>query len=81
MNNVSRFITLCVLMLLVASVAVGQTTSSLSGTVTTEGVGLPGVTVTISSPRMQGTRTAVTGEAGGYSFGAIPPGALMPHRS
>lgn len=74
MNNVSRFITLCVLMLLVASVAVGQTTSSLSGTVTTEGVGLPGVTVTISSPRMQGTRTTVTGEAGGYSFGAIPPG-------
>jgi hypothetical protein len=74
MNKVSRSITLCVLMLLVASVALGQTTSSLSGTVTTEGTGLPGVTVTISSPRMQGTRSTVTGEAGGYSFGAIPPG-------
>ncbi len=74
MNKVSRSITLCVLMLLVASVALGQTTSSLSGTVTTEGTGLPGVTVTISSPRMQGTRDAITGEAGGYSFGAIPPG-------
>lgn len=74
MNHVSRFITLCVLMLLVASVAVGQTTSSLTGTVTTDGVGLPGVTVTISSPRMQGTRSTVTGEGGGYSFTAVPPG-------
>jgi outer membrane receptor for ferrienterochelin and colicin len=37
-------------------------------------VALPGVTVTISSPQMQGSRTTVTGDAGGYSFGGIPPG-------
>ena len=51
------------------------TTSSLSGNVTTGGKALPGVTVTISSPSLQGTRTVVTGEAGGYNFPALPPGA------
>lgn len=50
------------------------TTSTLMGTVTTEGKPLPGVTVTISSPTMQGTRTAVTGEGGGFTFPSIPPG-------
>ena len=35
---------------------------------------LPGVTVTASSPSMQGTRTDVTNEAGEYRFPAVPPG-------
>src|SRR5439155_7336170 len=50
------------------------TTSSLSGMVSTEGKPLPGVTVTITSPALQGTRTAITGEGGGYSFPSLPPG-------
>src|SRR5438309_1595967 len=50
------------------------TTTPLSGTVITEGKPLPGVTVTVSSPSLQGTRTAVTGEAGGYNFPSLPPG-------
>jgi hypothetical protein len=49
-------------------------TSQLTGTVTTGGSALPGATVTISSPQMQGTRTDVTGNAGGYNFPGIPPG-------
>jgi outer membrane receptor protein involved in Fe transport len=49
-------------------------TSQLTGTVTTGGSPLPGATVTISSPQMQGTRTDVTGNAGGYNFPGIPPG-------
>jgi hypothetical protein len=64
--------------LLVMACAVGafaQTTGSLVGNVTTEGAALPGVTVTISSPALQGTRTTVTGDGGGYSFPSIPPGA------
>ncbi|HEX8411047.1 MAG TPA: TonB-dependent receptor [Thermoanaerobaculia bacterium] len=70
-----RGATLFVLLLLVVSTALGQGTSgSLIGTVTSEGNGLPGVTVTLSSPSLQGTRTAVTGEAGGYSFPSLPPG-------
>ncbi|HEU4521889.1 MAG TPA: TonB-dependent receptor [Thermoanaerobaculia bacterium] len=64
----------CAVGLLLVSSAAAQTTSSLTGTVTTAGSPLPGVTVTISSPQMQGTRTAVSGEGGGYSFAAIPPG-------
>jgi hypothetical protein len=51
-----------------------QTTASLTGTVTTGGQPLAGVTVTISSPALQGTRSATTGEAGAYNFAALPPG-------
>ena len=35
---------------------------------------MPGVTITISSASLQGTRTTSTGETGAYSFGALPPG-------
>ena len=63
--------------LLCASALFAQTAatnSSLQGTVTTEGVPLPGVTVTVSSPALQGTRTAITGDGGGYTFPSLPPG-------
>lgn len=50
------------------------TTTSVSGTVTSGGVPLPGATVTIASPALQGTRTAVSAEGGGYRFAALPPG-------
>jgi outer membrane receptor protein involved in Fe transport len=60
--------------LLVATSAFAQTTSSLSGTVTSDGSPLPGVTVTISSPALQGTRTTVSGATGDYNFPALPPG-------
>ena len=63
--------------LLLASSAFAQgigTTSSVSGTVTSDGKPLPGVSVTVSSPALQGTRTAVTGEGGGYNFPGLPPG-------
>ena len=59
---------------LIAASAFAQTTASLTGDVTTEGKPLPGVTVTISSPNLQGVRTAITGENGGYSFSGMPPG-------
>lgn len=54
--------------------ALGQTTGGLAGTVTSGGSPLPGVTVTVSSPALQGTRTTVTGEGGGYTFPSLPPG-------
>lgn len=50
------------------------TTGSLTGTVTHGGAALPGVTVTISSPALQGLRTSVSNEAGAYNFAALPPG-------
>ena len=71
----NRSAMLFAVLLLIGGAAFGQgTTGSLVGTVTTEGAGLPGVTVTITSPALQGTRTAVTGDNGGYSFPALPPG-------
>jgi len=70
-------VTICFfLLILVAAGAFAQgTTGALTGTVTQAGSNLPGVTVTIASPKLQGTRTTVTNEQGDYSFSAIPPGA------
>lgn len=70
----SLVVLLCVV--LCAFAAFGQgTSSSLVGIVTTNGQPLPGVTVTVTSPSLQGARTAVTGEGGGYTFPSLPPGA------
>jgi outer membrane receptor protein involved in Fe transport len=63
-----------VLALLAAVPVIAQTTGSITGTVTTEGVPLPGVTVTITSAALQGTRTAVTDANGNYNIAALPPG-------
>ena len=74
--KLQRFTICFFLLLLVAAGAFAQgTTGALTGTVTQAGANLPGVTVTISSPTLQGTRTTVTNENGDYNFSAIPPGA------
>jgi len=73
--KLQRFTICFFLLLLVAAGAFAQgTTGALTGTVTQAGSNLPGVTVTIASPTMQGTRTTVTNGEGDYSFSAIPPG-------
>jgi hypothetical protein len=61
---------------LAAASTVAQTIplSALSGKVTSEGTPIPGVTVTVKSPNLQGTRTAVTSGAGDYIFALLPPG-------
>jgi len=72
-----RSICILILALFAAMSAFAQgsgTTSSLSGTVMSGGKPFPGVTVTISSPSLQGVRTATTGEGGGYTFPSLPPG-------
>src|SRR5687767_14788625 len=69
-----RLVFIGLLTVLCAFSALGQTTGSLVGTVTSDGAALPGVTVTISSPALQGTRTTITGEGGGYTFPSLPPG-------
>jgi hypothetical protein len=66
-----------VLVLPLAALAqtVGATTGAINGRVvdSSDSV-LPGVTVTISAPQMQGTQTAVTNAEGNYRFPGIPPG-------
>ncbi len=75
MKHSKHWLILVTALLLIAGAAFGQgTTSALNGTVTFEGDPLPGATVTISSPNMQGTRTTVTDINGGYIFPSIPPG-------
>ena len=73
--KLQRFTICFFLLLLVAAGAFAQgTTGALTGTVSQAGANLPGVTVTIASPKLQGTRTTVTNENGDYNFSAIPPG-------
>ena len=70
-----RLVRVLPLVLLIAASAFAQiSTGTLTGTVTLDGNPLPGATVTISSPSLQGTRTAVTDANGNYIFGALPPG-------
>lgn len=65
----------CLFALLSVSLFAQGTTGTLDGTVTSGDSPLPGVLVTISSPALQGNRTAVTGQGGGYHFAGLPPGA------
>jgi len=69
---------LAILALLLPVTALAQTsrtTGALQGTVTdTQGSPLPGVTVTITSPNLQGSRTEVTDANGKYVIPSLPPG-------
>lgn len=70
-----RWSSIALIVFVIAVPLLGQgTTGALTGTATTQGSPLPGVTVTISSPALQGTRTTVTSDNGDYSFPALPPG-------
>ena len=62
--------------LALTSFALAQgTTGTLSGTLTdSSGAVMPGVTVTLSGPSLQGVRTTVSDEQGFYRFRNVPPG-------
>ncbi|HUF16430.1 MAG TPA: TonB-dependent receptor, partial [Thermoanaerobaculia bacterium] len=51
------------------------TTGRLTGNTTLDGSPLPGVTVTIQSPSLQGVRVTYSDTNGNYNFGALPPGS------
>ena len=65
-----------VVLLVATFTAVSQSlpSATLSGKVSSDGQGLPGVTVTAKSPGLQGTRTSTTSVNGGYVFANLPPG-------
>src|SRR5712692_5274063 len=67
---------LLVLSLLLATAAFAQTaeTGAITGKVTQNGTGLPGVTVEVRSPYLQGVRTEVTDAQGNFRFSLLPPG-------
>src|SRR5688572_10130064 len=71
-----RWVSVAVLGLLCAAVATAQsTTGTISGRVVdSQGLPVPGVAVTASSPILQGVREAVTSENGDYILTLLPSG-------
>ncbi len=71
-----KFVIAVLVCLLAAGSLMAQTTrGGLEGRVVDEGnQPLPGVTVVISSPALQGTRTDVTDAEGQFRFNLLPPG-------
>src|SRR5689334_7611666 len=60
---------------LCASSALAQTTGRLVGSVVdAQGAVLPGVTVTVTSPQLQGANVQITDATGQYRFPSLPPG-------
>jgi len=77
MRNKKIWLVLLVLPLLVANYAraQGMPTGTLSGNVADEaGASLPGVSVTATSPALQGSRTTVTNVNGDWVMPNLPPG-------
>src|SRR5881409_2546885 len=78
----SLFVLGVVFTLSTASLAWGQAAGtaaggSIWGKVTDEtGAALPGVTVTVSGPKVMGAPESTTNEAGTYRFPSLPPGTL-----
>ncbi len=72
-----RVVVALAVLLLIAGNAFAQatTTGSISGTTTTsDGVVIPGVTVTVTGAALQGSRTAYSGDNGDYIVRGLPPG-------
>jgi hypothetical protein len=74
----SRLLWLCTAIALMASPTLGwapRTTGDIRGVITDEsGAVLPGVTVTLRGPAVQGTPTTVSNESGVYRFPNLAPG-------
>ncbi len=72
----NRFLIGLVLLLTAVSVfGQGVQTATLQGTVTgPDGMGVPGVTVSVKSPALMGERQTVTSLTGDYNLPGLPPG-------
>ena len=71
-----RTVVMILACLAVASLALaqGSPTGTISGRVNSDTGVLPGVTVTVTSPALQGSRTAVTSDNGDFILPLLPPG-------
>src|SRR5579884_1480185 len=62
-------------LILVVSTATAQTVGNINGRVTDNSDAVvPGVSITLTSPAIQGQQTTITDEAGNYRFILLPPG-------
>src|SRR5437763_1608506 len=76
MNKFRFALLLAMSVLLVAGSVFAQTTTTgaIVGTVAQAGTPLPGVTLELKSPSLQGVRTEVTDAKGQFRFSILPPG-------
>lgn len=73
-----RYLAFLFVLVLAASALAQVPTGTLTGRAADDkGEALPGVTVTVTSPNLQGTRTAVTTINGDYIFRFLPPGEYV----
>ena len=74
-RRASALLLIAAALLLVPAGAQAQTTGRILGQVVdAQGAALPGATVTVSSPNLQGVQTQVTDGEGNYRFLSLPPG-------
>src|SRR5881628_2958224 len=70
-----RLVLVAVLLLTARLAAAQTTTGTISGRVIdAQGLAIPGVTVTVVSPNLQGTRSVTTTALGDYIFSLLPSG-------
>ncbi len=75
MRQIFRVLIVLIGVALIAGPALAQmATGTVTGSVAYEGKALPGVMVSLESPELQGTRSAVTAANGDYLFRSLPPG-------
>ncbi|MFN7918179.1 MAG: TonB-dependent receptor [Vicinamibacterales bacterium] len=64
------------LLFVTSTVSAQSTTGTISGRITdTQGLPVPGAAVTVTSPALQGSRTAITADNGDYVIPLLPPGS------
>ena len=72
----TRTLVLLVAMAALSSPLFAQTSGRIVGTIEdAQGAVLPGVTVTVTSPQLQGANSTVTDATGQFRFPTLPPGA------
>jgi len=75
MRRVLAFIPALLLLLAAPVFAQGEQSGAVRGRIaSSDGLALPGVTITVESPSLQGVRSAVTDVNGVYSIPGLPPG-------
>src|SRR3981081_4608047 len=73
--GVLRALWCAIITVVCASSALAQTSGHLVGTIEdAQGAVLPGVTVTVTSPQLQGANSTVTDANGQFRFPTLPPG-------
>ena len=75
MSRVFGFISVFILAIAASAFAQGDQSGAMRGHLTSsDGLALPGVTVTVASPALQGTRSATSDVNGNYAIPGLPAG-------